>query len=122
MSPPGARCSVVDATCRSATHILTLYFLDSGGYIKANFGPFTQITDYDYIHQRQIDWFLQQSASIKPILRPFQPDGAADLGHIGTRAKAKTPAPDAAPAQTLAKPNALMFYHIPMYAAAVLRA
>ncbi|KZV92417.1 Metallo-dependent phosphatase [Exidia glandulosa HHB12029] len=96
----------------SATHILTLYFLDSGGYIKANFGPFTQITDYDYIRQRQIDWFLQQSASIKPVLRPFHPDGAADLGHISARAK--KPVPEAAPAQTLAKPNALMFYHIPI--------
>lgn len=89
---------------------MTLYFLDSGGYIKARFGPWEQITDYDYLRERQIDWFLQQSMKIKPIVRPFHPDGAADLGHIGTRADNKTKAVD----QTLAKPNALMFFHIPM--------
>ena len=95
-----------------------MYFIDSGGYIKHNFGPFTQITDYDYIRQRQIDWFRQQSNAVQPILRPFHPDGAADLGHIGARAK--KPVPPAAPAQTLAKPNALMFFHIPLCAANLL--
>lgn len=45
------------------THLLTLYFLDSGSYSKGFidwFGFFTP-TEYDYIHQNQIDWFLQES-------------------------------------------------------------
>ncbi|EJD43821.1 Metallo-dependent phosphatase [Auricularia subglabra TFB-10046 SS5] len=96
----------------SATHLLTLYFLDSHGYIKANYGLFEQITDYDYIRQAQIDWFLTESSKIKPVMRPHKPDGGADLKFdIGPRARVKKPA---APAQTLAKPNALMFYHIPI--------
>ena len=42
-------------------------------------------------------------------MRPHKPDGGSDLKFdIGARAPAKKPA------QTLAKPNALMFYHIPM--------
>ena len=47
------------------THLLTLYFLDSGSYSKGFidwFGFFTP-TEYDYIHQSQIDWFLQESGA-----------------------------------------------------------
>ncbi|KAH7093919.1 Metallo-dependent phosphatase [Auriculariales sp. MPI-PUGE-AT-0066] len=91
----------------SATHILTLYFLDSHGYITADYGLFKQIVDYDYIHQRQIDWFLAESQQIKYIVRPFRPDGAHDTGNITSRVKAGA-------GQKLAKPNALMFYHIPI--------
>lgn len=53
----------------------------------------------------QIDWYLEQSALIAPIERPFTPDGAKDMGGIWeTRRDEKR----------LAKPNGLMFFHIPL--------
>jgi hypothetical protein len=50
------------------------------------------------------------SGSIKPIERPFTPDTGKDLGNIWKRQSQVTPA------RRLAKPNALMFFHIPLYA------
>lgn len=47
------------------THLLTLYFLDSGAYssgIQDWFGIF-HASDYDYLRQDQIDWFLQESCT-----------------------------------------------------------
>ncbi|CCL98565.1 uncharacterized protein FIBRA_00565 [Fibroporia radiculosa] len=103
----------------SMTHLLTLYFLDSGAYSKGAlswFGFFVP-TEYDWIHQDQTDWFLQESSAIDPIERPFIPDGAKDFGHIWGRQDGS----QMAPPRRLAKPNALMFFHIPLqesYAAA----
>ncbi|KAI0271916.1 Metallo-dependent phosphatase [Russula aff. rugulosa BPL654] len=94
----------------SKTHLFTLYFIDSGAYAAGLidwFGFFTP-TEYDYIHQDQIEWFLQESGSINPIIRPFTPDGSKDFGTIWDRQQ-HTP-----PQQKLAKPNALMFFHIPL--------
>ncbi|KII85910.1 hypothetical protein PLICRDRAFT_115182 [Plicaturopsis crispa FD-325 SS-3] len=93
----------------SMTHLLTLYFLDSGSY-PTTFFPwgFMKSNEYDYIHQDQIDWFLQESASIHPIERPFSPDTAKDLGGLWERQQVT---PDN---RRLAKPNALMFFHIPL--------
>ena len=48
---------------RSKTHILTLYFLDSGSYssgVLDLWGLFHG-SEYDWIHQDQINWFLQES-------------------------------------------------------------
>jgi hypothetical protein len=46
----------------SKTHLLTLYFIDSGAYIAGLIDWFGFLpTVYDYIHQDQIDWFLQES-------------------------------------------------------------
>ncbi|KAJ3496764.1 hypothetical protein NLJ89_g10439 [Agrocybe chaxingu] len=96
----------------SKTHILTLYFLDSGSYSKGFFdwfGFFTP-TEYDWIRQSQIDWFLQESATIKPIERPFRPDTGKDMGSIWNRQSDQV-----IPfTKKLAKPNALMFFHIPL--------
>ncbi|KAF8956921.1 Metallo-dependent phosphatase-like protein [Flammula alnicola] len=95
----------------SKTHVLTLYFLDSGSYSKGFldfFGFFTP-TEYDWIRQNQIDWFLQESASIKQIERPFRPDTGKDLGSVWARQDQITPI-----TRKLAKPNALMFFHIPL--------
>lgn len=49
----------------SRTQILTLYFLDSGSYAKGvvDWFGFWSPTEYDWIHQDQIDWFLQQSGT-----------------------------------------------------------
>ncbi|KAG9018004.1 hypothetical protein FRB90_012672 [Tulasnella sp. 427] len=88
----------------SATHILTLYFLDSHGYAKTGW-TFWKPADYDWIKQSQIDWYLEQSALIAPIERPFTPDGAKDLGTVWKARQA---------AKRLAKPNAMMFFHIPL--------
>lgn len=57
----------------------------------------------------QIQWFRNVSDSIKPIERPFVPDGSDDLGDIWR--KRRLPRQDT---RTLGKPNALMFFHIPL--------
>ncbi|KAF7430650.1 hypothetical protein PC9H_006359 [Pleurotus ostreatus] len=97
----------------SKTHLLTLYFLDSGSYSKGIldwFGFFTP-TEYDYIRESQTNWFLQESASIRAIERPFHPDTGKDFGDIWKRQGVDqlTPA-----TRKLAKPNAFMFFHIPL--------
>ncbi|KAF8347706.1 Metallo-dependent phosphatase [Amanita rubescens] len=96
----------------SKTHLLTLYFLDSGAYSEGFFSwlGFTGSSDYDWIHKDQTDWFLQQSVSISPIERPFHPDTGKDFGSIWSRQSDQlTPE-----TKKLAKPNALMFFHIPL--------
>ena len=112
----------------SKTHLLTLYFLDSGSYSKGitDWFGFWRPTEYDYIHKDQINWFLQESARINPIERPFTPDGAKDFGDIWSRQAARAQedrhrhvearqSEQVTPQTTkLAKPNALMFFHIPL--------
>ena len=95
----------------SKTHLLTLYFLDSGSYSKGvlDWFGFFKPTEYDYIRQNQIDWFLQESASHAAIERPFRPDTGKDLGHNWIRQDQVTPS-----IRKLAKPNALMFFHMPL--------
>ncbi|OBZ66763.1 putative inactive purple acid phosphatase 29, partial [Grifola frondosa] len=97
----------------SKTHLLTLYFLDSGSYSTGfwNWFGFFIPTEYDWIHQDQIDWFLQESSAMDPIERPFTPDGAKDLGDIWERQTSDQITGDR---RRLAKPNALMFFHIPL--------
>lgn len=51
-------------------------------------------------------------ASISPIERPFSPDGSKDFGDDWRRQAADQVTPGT---RRLAKPNALMFFHIPMY-------
>ncbi|KAJ7066567.1 Metallo-dependent phosphatase-like protein [Mycena amicta] len=97
----------------SKTHLLTLYFLDSGSYSRGFYnlwGWFTP-TAYDWIRQSQIDWFFQESASIRPIERPFSPDNTKDLGHIWRRQGSDQLTPQTS---KLAKPNAMMFFHMPL--------
>ncbi|KAF5351514.1 hypothetical protein D9758_007250 [Tetrapyrgos nigripes] len=96
----------------SMTHLLTLYFLDSGSYAEGyyNFWGIFKPTAYDWIRQDQIDWFLQESASIRPIERPFTPDGAKDLGGIWQRQSDQLTPQN----RKLAKPNAMMFFHMPL--------
>ncbi|KZV63009.1 Metallo-dependent phosphatase [Peniophora sp. CONT] len=98
----------------SRTQLLTLYFLDSGSYAKGitDWFGFWSPTEYDWIHQNQIDWFLQESAAISPIERPFVPDGAKDLA--GVWARSPSPQQVAPTQRKLAKPNGLMFFHIPL--------
>ncbi|KAH8103804.1 Metallo-dependent phosphatase [Cristinia sonorae] len=97
----------------SKTHLLTLYFLDSGAYAKSwlDFASFGHSDEYDWIHQDQIDWFLEESAQISPIERPFTPDAAKDLGGLWERQFADQITPTT---RRLAKPNAMMFFHIPL--------
>jgi len=96
----------------SKTHLLTLYFLDSGSYSKGflDWFGFFNPTEYDWIRPSQIDWFLQQSASHRAISRPFVPDSGKDLGDIWPRQSEQvTPL-----VRKLAKPNAMMFFHMPL--------
>lgn len=136
---------------RSMTHLLTLYFLDSGAYSKGfiDWLGYFFPTEYDWIHQvalRPLDHLesihvihlyfrikltgsykspvrlsglsgsLQSfnhhfTAAIDPIERPFVPDGAKDIGDLWGRQAADQVTPDT---RRLAKPNALMFFHIPL--------
>lgn len=120
----------VSSADASKTHLLTMYFLDSGAYAAGFFTMFGFFpTEYDFLRQDQIDWFLKESGmlilsssrmggailtsclyldSIKPIVRPFTPDGGKDFGSIWERQQHPPPS------QKLAKPNALMFFHIPL--------
>ena len=53
------------------------------------------------------------SASIDSIERPFIPDGTKDIGSVWKRQGVDQITPDT---RRLAKPNALMFFHMPLYA------
>lgn len=98
----------------SRTHLASVYLLDSGDYIKSVI-PF-KTPEYDYLRKSQIDWYLSTSASVQAVERPFVPDGADDLGGIWRRqsrpARLSTTRQDKE--RTLSKPNALMFFHIPL--------
>jgi hypothetical protein len=48
-------------------------------------------------------------AAINPIKRPFSPDTGKDFGSIWRRQDQVTPN------VKMAKPNALMFFHIPLF-------
>ncbi|WWD21674.1 hypothetical protein CI109_106160 [Kwoniella shandongensis] len=97
----------------SNVHLFTLYFLDSHAYQKKTL-PWAN-ADYDYIKTSQIDWYRNVSTSIKPIERPFQPDGVDDLGHIwSTRSRSRSSRLRPRAEKTLAKPNAMMWFHIPL--------
>ncbi|KAI0315885.1 Metallo-dependent phosphatase [Amylostereum chailletii] len=91
----------------SKTHLLTLYFLDSGAYSKGivDWLGFVTPTEYDWIHQ--VSAFIVVP-SINAIERPFTPDGGKDFSGIWPRDQL-TPE-----RLKLAKPNALMFFHIPL--------
>lgn len=54
----------------SKTHLLTLYFLDSGAYESSGFDffGFTHSVNYDWIHSDQINWFLEQSCKRTSLL------------------------------------------------------
>lgn len=91
----------------SRMHIFTLYFLDSHDYQKRKL-PWAK-PEYDYIKSSQIEWFKNVSASIKPIQRPFHPDGGEDLGRIWGKSRFTRQTE-----QRLAKPNAMMWFHIPL--------
>lgn len=65
--------------------------------------------------QSQIDWFRNESAAIKLIERPFTPDGADDIGKIWRRtSEGKRRLAAREGDRKLAKPNAMMFFHIPI--------
>jgi hypothetical protein len=96
----------------SRTQLLTLYFLDSGSYSAGVFDWFGfRPTEYDYLRQSQIDWFLQESSLVPMHERPWHPDGGKDLADSWRRARGKKREDEQ---RTLVKPNAIMFYHIPM--------
>ncbi|WVR04789.1 hypothetical protein IAU60_001801 [Kwoniella sp. DSM 27419] len=98
----------------SRMHLFTLYFLDSHDYQKKKL-PWAQ-AEYDYIKENQISWYRNVSSSIAPIARPFQPDGAEDLGHVWQRSRKRFyhNRETRAVKQILAKPNAMMWFHIPL--------
>jgi hypothetical protein len=103
----------IRASDASHIHLFTLYFLDSHANQKRHL-PW-QNPDYDYLKQSQIDWFRNESAAIRPIERPFTPDGADDLGKIWRRAQEGKNRLDVQEgSRRLAKPNAMMFFHIPI--------
>ncbi|KAG8690860.1 hypothetical protein FRC11_008574 [Ceratobasidium sp. 423] len=106
----------------SATPLLTLYFLDSGAYVSQGLAWWKNL-EYDYLRDSQIMWFLSKSQEIHAIERPFTPDGTRDLGKIwrkdGKRRldleeRQATTGGNTSGGKKLAKPNAMMFFHIPL--------
>ncbi|CAG7851579.1 SubName: Full=Related to DCR2-dosage-dependent cell cycle regulator {ECO:0000313/EMBL:CCA72678.1} [Serendipita indica DSM 11827] len=97
----------------SRTQLLTLYFLDSGSYSAGvwDWFGFTP-TEYDYLRQSQIDWFLHESSLVSKLERPWHPDGGRDLGHSWRRSTQGKRRQEEQ--RKLLKPNAMMFYHIPI--------
>ncbi|KAF8577708.1 Metallo-dependent phosphatase [Ramaria rubella] len=94
----------------SKIHLLTLYMLDSGSYDTGFFDFFGfKPTSYDYLRDES-SILTRWVAKISPIQRPFVPDGTKDLGDIWKRQAAISPASGS----QLAKPNAMMFFHIPL--------
>ncbi|KAF8325842.1 Metallo-dependent phosphatase-like protein [Cantharellus anzutake] len=87
----------------SKTHLLTLYFIDSGAYASRGWS-FWKPPEYDWIKP-------VCSHRIDPIERPFTPDGGKDLGHIWNVALESRQNQSS---KTLAKPNAMVFFHIPL--------
>ncbi|ODO07841.1 hypothetical protein I350_03420 [Cryptococcus amylolentus CBS 6273] len=110
LSRPGPKDVDGFGNCESRMHVFTLYFLDSHDYQKRKL-PWSK-PDYDYIKTSQIDWYRNVSSSIKPIQRPFTPDGTSDLGGIWPRRSQPSRLPRAE--HTMAKPNAMMWFHIPL--------
>ncbi|KAG2057207.1 hypothetical protein BDR06DRAFT_951873 [Suillus hirtellus] len=87
------------------TSLLVLYFLDSGSYSSGYLdwlGYFFP-TEYNWIHEDQINWFLQESSKIQAIQHPFTPDTGKDFGSIWNR-QANQIMPTT---HKLAKPNAI---------------
>ncbi|KAH7335387.1 Metallo-dependent phosphatase [Rhizoctonia solani] len=107
----------------SATPLLTLYFLDSGAYVSKGLAWWKEL-EYDYLRESQIMWFLDESQKIHAIERPFTQDGTRDLGKIWKRRDGKrrldleerqaTTGGNTPGGKKLAKPNAMMFFHIPL--------
>lgn len=107
------------------TNVFNLYFLDSGDTeTRISWGIHK---NYDSIRKDQIDWFVTQSNKMKKILRPYKPDGGADLpaqnwsSERGELEKAErgggagsTWNAGSAQGALLAKPNAITFVHIPL--------
>ncbi|KAJ1306702.1 hypothetical protein OPQ81_007694 [Rhizoctonia solani] len=106
----------------SATPLLTLYFLDSGAYVSNGLAWWKEL-EYDYLHESQIQWFLGESQQIHAIERPFTPGGTRDLGKVWIRRDGKrrldieerqATTGGNTGGKKLAKPNAMMFFHIPL--------
>ena len=73
------------------------------------------IGSFKNLVRRHYDYYLDRpltlcKASIDAVERPFTPDGAKDLGEIWERQEGQV----LPGSRRLAKPNALMFFHIPM--------
>lgn len=93
---------------------------------KLSDGPYS--SHYGYIHRSQIDWFDQLSTSVKTSVRPYHPDTGHDLPPLwpaegGVNAKRAKQIdhstrmerrPLSKRRETLHKPPAIMFQHIPV--------
>jgi hypothetical protein len=93
----------------SKTQILTVYFLDSHGYAKKTLANWWGPAEYDWIKPTQREWYEAISKKMPLIQRPFVPDGGKDLGHSWARNENLE-----SRQAKLAKPNAMMFFHIPL--------
>ncbi|KAE8270439.1 hypothetical protein A4X09_0g1886 [Tilletia walkeri] len=131
------------------SHIFTLYFLDSGDYppeaspSKASFlggiwggkggGKKTtlkgKLSHYDWVRADQVKWWEEVSGKVKKMVRPYVPDGSADLGKmpwkgresVSMRRMEERRIPggnmsvvERRQGESLSKPPALMFMHIPV--------
>lgn len=100
----------------SNTNIFNMYFLDSHASITH---WFSQKSEYEPLTKAQIEWFRSQSDQVDPILRPYKPaDLSAEEGAFGleddlTGRVVRRLRTRQALEQTLRKPNAMAWFHIP---------
>jgi hypothetical protein len=124
-----------DVVYRSKLHLLTLYFLDSGSYSSGIFnlwasdpqnmtgfgrvrltGSYKNLVCLALVFSCSLDMHDSctiPTAFIDSIERPFTPDSGKDFGGLwaGERQAGNQIPPVT---KRLAKPNALMFFHIPL--------
>ncbi|PWN41817.1 Metallo-dependent phosphatase [Ceraceosorus guamensis] len=74
-----------------ATHLFSLYFLDSGvnapvtgmgSLLPWSFFGISASKGYDWVRKDQIQWLLDQSRKVVKHIVPYKPDSGKDLGRI----------------------------------------
>ncbi|CAO1634671.1 unnamed protein product [Parajaminaea phylloscopi] len=107
----------LDSPTPDRTNIFNLFFLDSGMHAPNSpwTPPWSAPKEYDYVRQDQIDWVKSQLNESKSYLRPYKPDGGVDLpAQNWVRSGEERWDAHAAQGTRLAKPNAMLFVHIPV--------
>lgn len=92
-------------------HLFTLYLLDSGEYAPVDHWHPFKFSGYDWVRPDQIEWFKDISKKVSGIERPYEGDGAKDLGKIWQRDGDLV---ERDQQRYLSKPKAFMFVHIPV--------
>ncbi|KPV78488.1 uncharacterized protein RHOBADRAFT_33185 [Rhodotorula graminis WP1] len=91
---------------RDDATLFNLYFLDSHANAK-KLTPWGN-PGYDYLKADQINWFRGRSSQMQPLLRPYTPP--RKLTGYSSQGEGAASSDD----EYAAKPNAMVFFHIPL--------